>query len=59
MPDRDPVRRAGDDDPSGGVLDGAEDIHVYGAAARPPRHGMHFDGPPVDWGNRDQEGSSL
>ncbi|MEH0649083.1 glycosyltransferase 87 family protein [Streptomyces scabiei] len=59
MPDRDPVRRAGDDDPSGGVLDGAEDVHVYGAAARPPRHAMHFEGPPVDWGNRDQEGSSL
>ncbi|MFJ7042187.1 hypothetical protein CTU88_18630 [Streptomyces sp. JV178] len=53
MPERDMVRRAGDDDPSGGVLDGAEDAHVYGAAARPPRHAAHFDGPLVEWGSQD------
>jgi uncharacterized membrane protein len=53
MPERDMVRRAGDDDPSGGVLDGAEDIHVYGAAARPPRHAAYFEGPHVEWGSQD------
>ncbi|NGO08816.1 DUF2029 domain-containing protein [Streptomyces sp. HC44] len=52
MPERDVVRRAGDDDPSGGVLDGAEDVFVLGSAARPPRHAVHFDGPHVKWGNR-------
>jgi uncharacterized membrane protein len=50
MPERDPVRRSGDDDPSGGVLDGAEDVFVVGAAARPPRHAAHLEGPPVEWG---------
>jgi uncharacterized membrane protein len=50
MPERDPVRRAGDDDPSGGVLDGAEDVFVLGAAAHPPRHAAHFEGHPVEWG---------
>lgn len=51
MPERDVVRRAGEDDPSGGVLDGAEDAFVLGAAAHPPRHAAHFDGPQVEWGN--------
>ncbi|MGV9562448.1 glycosyltransferase family 87 protein [Streptomyces sp. NPDC003480] len=55
MPERDMVRRAGDDDPSGGVLDGAEDVFVLGAAAHPPRHAAHFGGPHVDWGSRDVE----
>ncbi|MFJ9815959.1 glycosyltransferase family 87 protein [Streptomyces sp. NPDC101151] len=50
MPERDVVRRSGDDDPSGGVLDGAKDVFVLGAAAHPPRHAAHFDAPPVDWG---------
>jgi uncharacterized membrane protein len=50
MPERDVVRRSGDDDPSGGVLDGAEDVFVLGAAAHPPRHAAHFDGAQVDWG---------
>ncbi|MEU5533038.1 glycosyltransferase 87 family protein [Streptomyces sp. NPDC020362] len=50
MPERDVVRRSGDDDPSGGVLDGAEDVFVLGAAAHPPRHAAHFDAPQVDWG---------
>ncbi|MET9501872.1 glycosyltransferase 87 family protein [Streptomyces sp. NPDC006622] len=52
MPERDVVRRAGDDDPSGGVLDGAEDVFVLGAAARPARHAAPSDGPPVEWGQR-------
>ncbi|MGP4043402.1 glycosyltransferase family 87 protein [Streptomyces sp. 2A115] len=52
MPERDVVRRSGDDDPSGGVLDGAEDVFVLGPAAHPPRHAAHFDGPYVEWGSR-------
>ncbi|MGW0765938.1 glycosyltransferase family 87 protein [Streptomyces sp. NPDC002676] len=59
MPERDPVRRSGDDDPSGGVLDGAEDVFVLGAAAHPPRHAAHFDVPQVEWGSRPSEDSSL
>ncbi|MEW2396528.1 glycosyltransferase 87 family protein [Streptomyces sp. NPDC046862] len=50
LPERDVVRRAGDDDPAGGVLDGAEDRFVLGAAAHPPRHAAHLDGPHVEWG---------
>ncbi|MYY00545.1 DUF2029 domain-containing protein [Streptomyces sp. SID486] len=50
MPDRDVVRRSGDDDPSGGVLDGAPDAFVLGATAHPPRHAAHFEGPQVEWG---------
>ncbi|MER6525405.1 glycosyltransferase 87 family protein [Streptomyces sp. NPDC001508] len=52
MPERDVVRRAGDDDPSGGVLDGAEDVFVLGGAARPPRHATHFGAPQVEWGSQ-------
>ncbi|MGW5477191.1 glycosyltransferase family 87 protein [Streptomyces sp. NPDC004008] len=55
MPERDMVRRAGDDDPSGGVLDGAEDVFVLGAAAHPPRHAAAFEGPHVEWGSRDAD----
>ena len=51
MPERDPVRRSGDDDPSGGVLDGAEDVFVVGAAARSPRHAAYLEGPAVEWGS--------
>ncbi|MEV0219445.1 glycosyltransferase 87 family protein [Streptomyces sp. NPDC050704] len=59
MPERDAVRRSGDDDPSGGVLDGAGDVFVLGAAARPPRHAAHIDGPTVEWGSRNgQAGDS-
>jgi uncharacterized membrane protein len=54
MPERDVVRRSGDDDPSGGVLDGAQDVFVLGAAAHPPRHAAHFDGPYVEWGAEDE-----
>lgn len=51
MPERDVVRRSGDDDPSGGVLDGAADVFVLGPAAHPPRHAAHFEAPPVEWGS--------
>ncbi|WP_405819224.1 glycosyltransferase 87 family protein [Streptomyces sp. NBC_01390] len=62
MPERDVVRRAGDDDPSGGVLDGAEDVFVLGPAAHPPQHATNFDGPQVEWGSRparDEDERSL
>jgi hypothetical protein len=55
LPERDMVRRAGDDDPSGGVLDGAPDVFALGAAARPPRHAARFEGPQVDWGSHGGE----
>ncbi|SEE91105.1 glycosyltransferase family 87 protein [Streptomyces sp. Ag109_O5-10] len=58
MPERDVVRRNGEDDPSGGVLDGAQDVFVLGAAARPPRHAAHFEGPQVEWGSRSSEDGS-
>ncbi|MBA2807503.1 DUF2029 domain-containing protein [Streptomyces sp. KM273126] len=58
LPERDVVRRAGDDDPAGGVLDGAEDVFVLGAAAHPPRHAAHLDGPHVEWGGHGTGGSS-
>ncbi|MCB5909423.1 glycosyltransferase family 87 protein [Streptomyces pinistramenti] len=50
MPERDVVRRDGDDDPSGGVLDHAPDVFVLGRAYHVPRHAAHFEGPPVRWG---------
>ncbi|MFJ6727598.1 glycosyltransferase family 87 protein [Streptomyces sp. NPDC091281] len=53
FPERDVVRRAGDDDPSGGVLDRAEDVFVLGAAARGRRHTATADGLPVAWGKED------
>ncbi|WP_067281852.1 glycosyltransferase family 87 protein [Streptomyces jeddahensis] len=55
MPERDVVRRSGDDDPSGGVLDRAEDVFVLGYAAHPPRHAAHVEGHHVQWG-RDADG---
>ncbi|MEV6786733.1 glycosyltransferase 87 family protein [Streptomyces sp. NPDC051098] len=51
MPERDGVRQDGSDDPSGGVLDGAEDVFVVGQAAHPARHAAHaMEGPKVEWG---------
>jgi hypothetical protein len=52
------VRRSGEDDPSGGVLDGAEDVFVLGYAAHPPRHAAYdAEQPPqVNWG-KSPEGS--
>ncbi|MFF2921660.1 glycosyltransferase family 87 protein [Streptomyces celluloflavus] len=52
MPERDVIRRDGDDDPSGGVLDGAPDVFVLGQAYREPRHAAHLEGAPeVRWGS--------
>ncbi|MEU3507518.1 glycosyltransferase 87 family protein [Streptomyces longwoodensis] len=59
QPERDVVRQAGDDDPSGGVLDGAPDKFVLGAAAHPPRHAAHFDGPQVEWGREETSDGPL
>ncbi|MFI6765730.1 glycosyltransferase family 87 protein [Streptomyces sp. NPDC050355] len=51
MPERDVVRRDGDDDPSGGVLDRSPDVFVLGRTYHPPRHAVHFEGAPrVRWG---------
>ncbi|MFJ8599105.1 glycosyltransferase family 87 protein [Streptomyces shenzhenensis] len=58
MPERDVVRRAGDDDPSGGVLDGAQDVFVLGGAAHPARHAAHFDVPQVAWGSQGPSAST-
>lgn len=50
-PERDVVRQDGSDDPSGGVLDGAEDVFVRGRAAHPARHAAPaVEGPRVEWG---------
>jgi uncharacterized membrane protein len=51
LPERDVVRQAGDDDPAGGVLDGAADVFVLGAAANTQQYAAQFDGPPVEWGS--------
>ncbi|MFD9241594.1 glycosyltransferase family 87 protein [Streptomyces sp. NPDC059556] len=51
-PEKDPVRQDGSDDPSGGVLDGAEDVFALGRAARPARHAAPVaeDALLVEWG---------
>lgn len=60
LPERDPVRRSGDDDPSGGVLDGAEDVFVLGPAARSRRQATaHFTEQPIEWGKQGTAGGSL
>jgi uncharacterized membrane protein len=59
MPDRDPVRRAGDDDPSGGVLDGALDVFALARAARPSRDAEGHEGPHVEWGTERRDNGSL
>ncbi|WP_129295305.1 glycosyltransferase family 87 protein [Streptomyces lydicus] len=51
LPERDVVRRDGDDDPSGGVLDRSPDVFVLGRAPHRPRHAVQFEGAPqVSWG---------
>ncbi|MER7984916.1 glycosyltransferase 87 family protein [Streptomyces noursei] len=51
LPERDVVRRDGDDDPSGGVLDRSPDVFVLGQASHEPRHALHFEGVSrVRWG---------
>jgi uncharacterized membrane protein len=56
LPERDVVRRSGDDDPSGGVLDGAQDVFVLGPAARPPHREADSEGPYVEWGSDGEAG---
>ncbi len=52
LPERDVVRLAGDDDPSGGVLDGSRDVFVLGTAGYGPRAALHtVEGPAVKWGS--------
>ncbi|MFF1465360.1 glycosyltransferase family 87 protein [Streptomyces sp. NPDC058330] len=55
MPERDPVRRDGSDDPSGGVLDGAPDTPLRaGLAHRSPGHRTPAaEGPRVEEGTVD------
>ncbi|SNS87487.1 glycosyltransferase family 87 protein [Actinacidiphila glaucinigra] len=48
FPERDPVRQDGSDDPSGGVLDGAEDAFVLGRPSHQPRHAAPLQGGPED-----------
>ncbi|MFE9251906.1 glycosyltransferase family 87 protein [Streptomyces sp. NPDC007088] len=55
MPERDVVRLAGEDDPSGGVLDGAPDVHVFGYAGETEPYGDEHHGPYVDWGHARQK----
>ncbi|MEX3100249.1 DUF2029 domain-containing protein [Streptomyces sp. V2] len=50
LPERDVVRQAGDDDPSGGVLDGAEDRFVLSSVGAALRGDEPLDGPQVSWG---------
>ncbi|MEW2525230.1 glycosyltransferase 87 family protein [Streptomyces sp. NPDC047071] len=52
MPERDVVRRTGEDDPSGGVLDGAPDVFVLSPSGRAPRYDGGRDGGEtyVEWG---------
>ncbi|MFF9312099.1 glycosyltransferase family 87 protein [Streptomyces sp. NPDC014748] len=51
-PERDVVRRTGDDDPSGGVLDRADDVFVLGAQAHAPHDEEPFEGARTEWGGR-------
>ncbi|WP_344011647.1 glycosyltransferase family 87 protein [Streptomyces thermospinosisporus] len=59
MPERDPVRRAGDDDPSGGVLDGAEDVFGLGPAVHHARHAARLEGARVEWGGPGATGGTA
>ncbi|MFB7025453.1 MULTISPECIES: glycosyltransferase family 87 protein [unclassified Streptomyces] len=58
-PEKDPVRQDGSDDPSGGVLDGAEDVFVAGGAAHPARHAAPAseEAQRVLWGAPEEQGS--
>ncbi|MER5930209.1 glycosyltransferase 87 family protein [Streptomyces sp. NPDC002054] len=57
-PERDPVRRDGSDDPSGGILDGAPDVFVLSDAARAPHQAAPSEGQRVEWGQRSTERSN-
>ncbi|WP_432136565.1 MULTISPECIES: glycosyltransferase family 87 protein [unclassified Streptomyces] len=59
LPEHDVVRQAGDDDPSGGVLDGAEDVFALAPAHRPDPLPASYAGPQVEWGRAEaSEGRS-
>lgn len=56
LPERDGVRTDGTDDPSGGVLDGAEDSFVLGQSYRVPEYqAQAAEAPRVEWGTRPPE----
>lgn len=55
LPDRDVVRRDGSDDPSGGVLDGAEDVFTLPLTPKAPREAAPSEGQRVEWGVRPGE----
>ncbi|WP_426498374.1 glycosyltransferase family 87 protein [Streptomyces sp. D54] len=51
LPEKDPVREDGSDDPSGGVLDGAPDAFVLAPEARSSEYqAPAVTGPQVEWG---------
>lgn len=49
LPERDPVRRDGSDDPSGGILDGAPDVFALRRRRR-ERKALYHEGARVRWG---------
>ncbi|WP_200263858.1 glycosyltransferase 87 family protein [Streptomyces sp. HSG2] len=55
LPERDPVRTAGVDDPSGGVLDGAPDVFTLRRAEERGTR-VAASGPPVEWTVEPAEG---
>jgi uncharacterized membrane protein len=52
VPEKDVVRRAGVDDPSGGVLDGAEDAFTLGTRLSSPYPAARTGAPKAGWGDR-------
>ncbi|MEV6005768.1 glycosyltransferase 87 family protein [Streptomyces sp. NPDC051976] len=59
LPEHDVLRRDGADDPSGGVLDGAEDVFVLGDVHHEPRHAAPFTGQRVEWGTAPLDGAET
>lgn len=55
LPERDVVRRDGSDDPSGGVLDGAEDVFTLPRTPKAPQEAAPSEGQRVEWGARPGE----
>lgn len=50
LPERDVVRQDGSDDPSGGVLDGAEDVFTLSHMTKAPQYAAPSQGQRVEWG---------
>jgi hypothetical protein len=44
-PQHDVLRQDGEDDPAGGVLDGAEDVFTLHTPPHPPRHAAYENAP--------------